>query len=112
MIRTWSLPACAAAPVGFFRASGDDRSFLVGAAAALLGVRVSVSILPLSRLRSLMLRGVRRPPQERCMPGCNADRLVWAVASVGRRLPGVTCRVRALAAHLLLAWHGHSAQGC
>src|SRR5690349_23636698 len=85
-----------------WRLSPAERRLLLGAAVLVGGVRVGLSLLTFGRLQrilALLARGHARDP----MP---AERIAWAVAAAGRRVPGATCLVQALAAQVLLARHG------
>ncbi len=80
---------------------------LVLVAAVLVGaVRVGLSLLSFPTLRqflALLARAHASAP----LP---AERIAWAVVAAGRRIPGATCLVQALAAQVLLARHGHGAE--
>lgn len=42
--------------------------------------------------------------------GISSENIAWAVCAVGRRIPGATCLVQALAAEEMLLRHGHPAE--
>jgi hypothetical protein len=71
-------------------------------------MRIGLWILPFRALRALVARWAhpgdavagRRPSPER---------IAWAVAAAGRRVPGSTCLTEALAAQILLARRGYPA---
>jgi hypothetical protein len=69
-------------------------------------VRLALWTLPTAQLLRYVHNRVvdhRRPPAG--TP--TVAEIGWAVRAAGRRLPGGTCLVEALAAQLLLARHGH-----
>jgi hypothetical protein len=84
----------------FRNLSHSDRKLLFAAWVSLVRARIAVSVVPLPRLR-------RTPP---CAARLGADpaRIAWAVCVASRFVPRPTCLVRALAAHRLLAQHGHA----
>jgi len=89
-----------------WRLDPAERRLLLGAAVLLGGVRVGLLLLSFGRLQRILTlpaRGHAKHP----MP---AGRIAWAVAAAGRRVPGATCLVQALAAQVLLARHGHVAE--
>jgi Transglutaminase-like superfamily len=83
-----------------------ERRLVLGAAVLMGGVRVGLSLLTFGRLQRILTfvaRGHVKDP----IP---AARIAWAIAAAGRRVPGATCLVQALAAQVLLARHGHVAE--
>lgn len=82
---------------------GSERRLLAEAAVLLALVRLGLWVLPFRRLRAILASYGRRTTRE-AMP---ADRIAWAVAASGRRLPG-TCLALALAAQAMLARRGHT----
>lgn len=79
--------------------SRSDRKLLCAAWASLVRARIAVSVVSLPRLR--------RKPRLAARPGADPARIAWAVCVASRFVPRATCLVRALAAHRLLAQHGH-----
>ena len=88
---------------------GKEQRLLLAAAVLLAAVRLGLWALPFnallratgaSRLPSAVGRG--RPPA--------IDRIVWAVATASRCVPGSTCLVRALGARTLLSRYGYSSK--
>jgi hypothetical protein len=77
-----------------------DRNLLYAAWVSLVRARVAVSVVSLPRLR-------RNPPPA-ARPGADPERIAWALRVASRFVPWPTCLVRALAAHRLLAEHGHT----
>jgi len=65
-------------------------------------LRVALTALPYGRVERLVSRLARR----RAAVPAPTERIAWAVAAVGRRLPGATCLVQALAASIMLARGG------
>jgi len=84
-----------------------ERRLVVAAALLVLAARASLRLLPYAAVRRLAARlggAVKRPR----LP---AARIAWAVAAAGRRVPGGNnCFAQALAAHVLLARHGHTSR--
>lgn len=83
----------------FWDLSRPDRSLLCAAWVSLVRARVAVSVVSLPRLR--------RKPHPAARPGADPVRIAWALRVASRFVPRPTCLVRALAAHRLLAEHGH-----
>lgn len=74
------------------------------AVSVLVGVRIALSALPFAwvirhveRLASIPIR----------LPGQSPARVGARVARISRRVPGAACLAQALAARVLLSWHGH-----
>ncbi|HEY2991288.1 MAG TPA: lasso peptide biosynthesis B2 protein [Methylomirabilota bacterium] len=84
------------------RLSPAERRLVVQAAWLILILRVALTALPYRRVERLVSRLARR----RAAVLAPTDRIAWAVAAVGRRLPGATCLVQALAASIMLARGG------
>jgi hypothetical protein len=80
--------------------SRPDRNLLCEAWVSLIRARIAVSVVSLPRLR-------RNLPPAAC-PGADPVRIAWALRVASRYVPRPTCLVRALAAHRLLAKHGHA----
>ena len=80
--------------------SHPDRHLLCEAWVSLIRARIAVSVVSLPRLR-------RNLPPAAC-PGADPVRIAWALRVASRYVPRPTCLVRALAAHRLLAKHGHA----
>jgi hypothetical protein len=88
-----------------FRAlSHPDRLLLCAAWGYLVWARIAVSVVSPPRLR-------RNPPVA-ARPGADPVRIAWALAVASRFVPRPTCLVQALAAHRLLARHGHASALC
>jgi hypothetical protein len=87
----------------FLALSSGDKALLLRAFAVLTMVRVALAILPLERLRAWAR-------QLRSSDGGTVDRVVWAVSTASRRVPGVTCLVSAFALQRLLAREGHASE--
>lgn len=86
-----------AAPMPRLRA---DLFLLVEAGLLLLGAQVLLRLLPFRVVRRLLLR--KAPRRNRL----STPRIVRAVRTASRCLPGSTCLPQALAAHFLLASAG------
>ncbi len=91
----------------FLRLPSADRRLLVKAVLLVAAVRLGLWLAPLRTLRRLLARVAAAPagPGGRRRP--SAERLVWAVAAAGRRVPKATCLTQALAAQTLLARQGY-----
>lgn len=68
--------------------------------------------LPFPTVRGYLDRLARKPEAHKdkvstLFDTVAAGRIVWAVSAMGRRVPGTTCLVEALAAHCMLRRHGH-----
>jgi hypothetical protein len=86
----------------FLRLSKQGRLLVFQAALAMYLVRLSLALLSLRTVHRLAMKITWR-----CGEPLNADRIVQAVQSVARSVPGSTCLVQALAAQSLLMRHGH-----
>jgi hypothetical protein len=81
------------------------RVLVLEALAAVVAVRVGLTVLSFSRLRHWLDRaGGRRGKAE------NADELAWAVSAVSPVVPHATCLTQALALQVLLRRHGQSGE--
>jgi Transglutaminase-like superfamily len=91
--------------VKFRRLSRADRRVLMRAAMALVTARVALKLMPLRAARRVIIRSqalarLPSPPP--------AERIVWAVETAGRAIPGArNCLVQALAAEAILLCAGH-----
>jgi hypothetical protein len=94
----------------------EARRELLRAGLAVPAIRLGLSTLPFDTLESLLsLLGAGEDPSA---PGtasaaaetAEVERVRWAVAAVGRRLPGATCLTQALAARVLLGRKGIPAE--
>jgi hypothetical protein len=86
----------------FWELSGADRRLVCAAWVSLVRARIAVWSVSLPRLR--------RKPHLAARAGADAARIGWAVCVASRFVPRATCLVRALAAHRLLAAHGHDSE--
>lgn len=86
----------------FFTLPHGDRLLLIKAATTLMLVRGALHLVPLERLRAWSghLRADTLP----------ADRIIWAVRTAARHVPGVTCLSSALALQRLLSSAGQPSQ--
>lgn len=86
--------------------SAADRRLLAETGLLLVLTRIGLWLIPYPKLRRVMDRAhpsVREPPRE--FP----NRVSWAVTTVARRLPAMTCLVQSLTAHALLHRRGYRA---
>jgi hypothetical protein len=91
--------------VSFFRLSFSDQGLLIQAALAVVNAKLAVRTLPLPAARAIVTR------QQRLgwigVP-VRADRIVWAVETASRVIPGMkNCLVQAVAAEAMLIPAGH-----
>lgn len=85
-----------------FALSAADWRLFLRSVATILWVRLALRVWKLDRLRAWS--GRMGPP------GRPIERIVWAVWSAGRRLPGTNCLGYALALQHLLARNGHASE--
>lgn len=86
----------------FFALPGRDRALLIEAFATLVLVRGALRLLTIKRLRAWSGRLAHGN-----MP---LERVVWAVHTASRYLPGTTCLSSALALQRLLSSQGHATE--
>ncbi len=86
----------------FFALPGRDRRLLMKAGLMLALVRSALHLVSIERLRAWTghVRPGNRP----------ADRIIWAVRTAARRVPGTTCLTSALALQRMLSSNGHRSQ--
>jgi hypothetical protein len=82
-----------------------DRSLLLEALALIVALRVALCVLPFTTVRRYVGRWA---DGGRGNATLQANRIVWAVNAMGRRVPGTTCLVEALAAHTMLRRYGQT----
>lgn len=86
-----------------------DLLLLAEALLAVAAVRLALLIVPLKALHSRVIAHAARSKAEQRAPGrADPERIAWAVAAAGARLPGGTCLPRALALQWLLARRAES----
>ena len=86
----------------------DDRVLILRAWFWLVVVRCSLWFVPFRQVRRIVAASA--PGRWARFSGNRLPSSIgWAVEAVGRRTPGATCLVRALAAQVLLQRAGHSA---
>jgi Transglutaminase-like superfamily len=91
--------------VSFFRLSLSDQLLLMRAALAVVSAKLAVRILRLPAARAAVTR-LERPGWT--LAPARADRIVWAVQTAGRAIPGMrNCLVQAVAAEAMLIGAGH-----
>lgn len=91
----------------FLRLAPGDQLLIVEAAILMGAIRAGLRLLPFERLRRLLAR-LARTTRPRPPGSSQADRVLRAVAVVGRQWPVIgTCLTQALAGQVLLARHGH-----
>jgi hypothetical protein len=80
---------------------------LLSAAIHVVCFRLALWIVPSPILLRFVARRVEKVAPRAASATSDVPRIAWAVNAIGRRLPGSTCLVEALAARLLLARHRH-----
>lgn len=94
----------------FLSLSTTERRLLVEAALLLTTIRPGLNLLSFQTVRQLLSRAVRRSARSREAGYSSAERVVWAVTTMSRYVPGASvCLTRALAAQTMLARRGHPA---
>ena len=87
----------------FLSLSKRERLLLFQAAISIFLIRLSLALLSLRNVHRLAVKITWL-----CDESLSADRIVRAVRSAARFIPGSTCLVQALAAQSLLAPHGYN----
>ena len=91
----------------FFKLPGRDRWLLVRALLLVALVRLGLWVLPFNRVQRLTerlrKRGTRRVP-------ISTDRIIWAVRTSSRSIPGASCLTQALATEVMLSRQGTPSQ--
>ncbi|MBE9117044.1 lasso peptide biosynthesis B2 protein [Lusitaniella coriacea LEGE 07157] len=94
----------------FLSLSGRDRALLLSAMLLLAAIRLGLVFLPFQTLRRLLGKIARSSRVESRMER-SRDRIIWAVETASRYLPGQSrCLARALTAQVLLSRQGYEAQ--
>ena len=89
----------------FFRLSFSDQGLLIQAALAVVNAKLAMKTLPLPTARAIVARQQRLA--WRVVP-VRADRVVWAVETASRAIPGMkNCLVQAVAAEAMLIQAGY-----
>ncbi|MGH9557405.1 MAG: lasso peptide biosynthesis B2 protein [Terriglobales bacterium] len=93
----------------FLALPGIERSLLIKAAARQAWISAGLRVLPFSYWRPRLKDSTRAaaPAPSHPVP---AERVVWAVATAARYVPGATCLVQALAAQSMMSRIGFPAQ--
>jgi hypothetical protein len=87
----------------FLRLSKRERLLLFQAAISIFLIRLSLALLSLRNVNRLAVKITWLSDEP-----LSADRIVWAVRSAARFVPGSTCLVLALAAQALLVRHRYN----
>lgn len=87
----------------FLALPGSEQRLLASAFFAVGAARLRLAVMPF-RAGKGYARGCRPAGK----PGPGPDRIAWAIDVASRRLGNMTCLVRALAGHALLARRGFS----
>jgi hypothetical protein len=87
----------------FLRLSEEEQLLIFQAVCAVSLIRVSLVLLSLQAVHRLAVKMAWH-----CDRPLSADRIVWAVRSAARFVPGSACLAQAFAAHCLLVRHGYA----
>jgi hypothetical protein len=86
--------------------STAGRAVALASAVLLVGgARLGLTLAPFGLVARVSERLARGPAW---LPPEHAARIGHRVVRVARWVPGASCLTQALAAHVLLAWHGHA----
>ena len=89
----------------FFRVSFSDQRLLIRAAVAVVSAKLAIRTLRLPAARAAVTRLERLGWY---VAPAKAERIVWAVETAGRTIPGMkNCLVQAVAAEAMLIRAGH-----
>src|SRR5262245_43720850 len=88
----------------FVQLSGGERRMLLRVLLVVGVARASLWLLPMAKARRMVTRAAKGTA------GGSVEKLVWAVETVSRCLPGTTCLPQALAAQALLTCSGFPSQ--
>lgn len=92
---------------------GGDRLLLLKSWMIVAWIRLALRLVKLQPLRLILERRAKRLKGRHRRRSLDSDRLVWAVATASRYVPGERiCLPRALALHYLLVGNGHPAEVC
>jgi hypothetical protein len=83
-----------------------DQALLVRSTLLLVAIRVSLWVMPFSRVQRIVARSARA---RQTTAADDAQRISWAIHLAGRSLSIDNCLARALAGQVLLARAGHDA---
>jgi hypothetical protein len=91
--------------VSFFRLPFSDQALLIRATLAVVNAKLATRTLPLPKARAIVTRQQRLG---RTGVPVRADRIVWAVETASRAIPGMkNCLVQAVAAEAMLIQAGY-----
>jgi hypothetical protein len=92
----------------FLRLTSAERYLLIRAACLLASISLGLRLLPFATLRRLLTRVGAVSAVSRRVEQPASDRIVWAVATASRCVPGArTCLPQALAAQVMLQQWGY-----
>ncbi len=87
-----------------------DRKILITAFILLGLVRLGLLLLPFQRLQRLLAQLGNINSQSQNNNQTSINKIIWAVETSSRYMPGVKCLARALTTQALMSRHGHSSQ--
>jgi hypothetical protein len=93
----------------FLQLPATERRLIVRATFLLGAIRLGLWLLPYRTLRRVLAQLARAPIYLHGTHRFSVDRLAWSVTKASNRVPRATCLTQALAAQVLLTWHGHPA---
>jgi len=91
----------------FARLPSVDQRLLIQASLLLSVIAVGLRVLPFRILQRFIARLTSAPTPSDIADDRSIDRLVWAVKTTSRYVPGTTCLVQAMASKVLLARRGY-----
>jgi|SRR5215207_6206462 len=93
----------------FLQLPATERRLMIKATLLLGAIRLGLWLLPYKTLRRVLALLGRAPIYLHGADSFSVDRLAWSVTKASSRVPRATCLTQALAAQVLLTWHGHPA---
>lgn len=91
----------------FLQLSWRDKTILTIAFTLLGLVRLGLWLVPFQRLRLLLAKISNISFQNHEFKQVSIGKIIWAVETSSRYMPGVKCLARALTTQVLMSQHGH-----
>ena len=98
----------------FWQMQGVERSTLLQALFWVVTIRIALYLVPFAWFRRV-LEWLHQGQSLRAGSGATGptlDQIIWAVTTIGRRIPKATCLTQALAARILLNRYHYDNQLC
>jgi hypothetical protein len=86
----------------FWHLEWKERFLLIEALAAVVAVRLGLSLLPFQKLRAMVRWAGRCPVGAHKADALPVERVAWAVRAVSEFVPGASCLTQALSGQALL----------